>query len=186
MCLLLHNRVDLSNRDEALTILEKLDPKFQEVPNIGGNELIMAKVPILKFKEIAHNLDVDINVNNAVGLRNTQLLYGYAQCDWRVRPLILVVKLWANFQGINDAKLMTLSSYSLSLMVIHYLQHGVTPAVLPCLQQSHPDRYSCIVAVVKLRKSLTDPLTDVEKSANTETLGELLMGFLEYFSIKFE
>ena len=186
MCLLLNHRIDLSPRDEALSILERLDPKFQAIPNIGGNELILAKVPILKFKDTAHNLDVDINVNNAVGLRNTQLLYGYAQCDWRVRPLVLVVKLWAQAQGINDAKVMTLSSYSLSLMVIHYLQHAVTPAVLPCLQQSHPQRFSCMVGVGKLRKSFTEPLEDFDRSQNDATLAELLIGFLEYFSTKFE
>jgi len=186
MCLLLNNRIDLSDRDEALEILETIGPKLKSIPNIENNELIHAKVPILKFKDAVHNLDVDINVNNAVGLRNTQLLFGYAQCDWRVRPLILVVKLWANFQGINDAKMMTLSSYSLSLMVIHYLQHAVSPAVLPCLQQSHPERYSCMVGVMKVRKSFNDPLVNYDISQNTETLAELLLGFLEYYSVKFE
>lgn len=42
--------------------------------------------------------------------------------DWRVRPLVVVVKLWAQCQDINDAKTMTISSYSLVLMVIHFLQ----------------------------------------------------------------
>lgn len=42
--------------------------------------------------------------------------------DWRVRPLVLVVKLWAQCQNINNAKNMTISSYSLVLMVIHFLQ----------------------------------------------------------------
>lgn len=39
-----------------------------------------------------------------------------------MRPLVLVVKLWAQRYGINDAKNMTLSSYSLALMVINFLQ----------------------------------------------------------------
>jgi poly(A) RNA polymerase GLD2 len=42
--------------------------------------------------------------------------------DWRVRPLVLIVKLWAHEHGINNAKDMTISSYSLVLMVIHFLQ----------------------------------------------------------------
>jgi hypothetical protein len=42
--------------------------------------------------------------------------------DWRVRPLVLIVKLWAHKHDINNAKNMTISSYSLVLMVIHFLQ----------------------------------------------------------------
>ena len=118
-------------------------------------ELIQAKVPILKFYDSIQNLEVDLNCNNAVGIRNTHLLYCYSRSkttvwlistnntkqkkyvwcfsfwkyflkyfavDWRVRPLVLVVKLWAQSQNINDAKNMTISSYSLVLMVIHFLQ----------------------------------------------------------------
>lgn len=42
--------------------------------------------------------------------------------DWRVKPLALVVKLWAQWHNINNPKCRTLSSYSLVLMVIHFLQ----------------------------------------------------------------
>lgn len=40
----------------------------------------------------------------------------------RVRPLVLVIKKWASFHEINDASRGTLNSYSLVLMVLHYLQ----------------------------------------------------------------
>lgn len=40
----------------------------------------------------------------------------------RVRPLVLVIKKWASHHDINDASRGTLSSYSLVLMVLHYLQ----------------------------------------------------------------
>jgi len=42
--------------------------------------------------------------------------------DWRLAPLVLFIKHWAKVQGINDASQGTVSSYSLVLMVIHYLQ----------------------------------------------------------------
>ena len=42
--------------------------------------------------------------------------------DPRLRPLVMFVKHWAKFQNINDASQGTVSSYSLALMVIHYLQ----------------------------------------------------------------
>ena len=44
----------------------------------------------------------------------------------RVRPIIMVVKKWAQHYGINDASKGTLSSYTLVLMVLHYLQSGYT------------------------------------------------------------
>jgi len=40
----------------------------------------------------------------------------------RVRPIILVIKKWANHHCINDASQATLSSYTLVLMILHYLQ----------------------------------------------------------------
>lgn len=89
---------------------------------IADARIIMAKVPILKFNDVKNGFEVDLNCNNAVGIRNTHLLHCYSQMDWRVRPLVIIVKLWAQANNINDAKNMTISSYSLALMVIHYLQ----------------------------------------------------------------
>ena len=42
--------------------------------------------------------------------------------DSRVKPIVMLVKKWAKTHGINDASQGTLSSYGLTLMVIHYLQ----------------------------------------------------------------
>lgn len=40
----------------------------------------------------------------------------------RVRPIVLLIKKWAGYYGINNASRGTLSSYTLVLMVLHYLQ----------------------------------------------------------------
>lgn len=51
----------------------------------------------------------------------------------------MFVKKWAKFQNINSAKDQTISSYALTLMVLHYLQYGVRgPPVLPSLQSLYP------------------------------------------------
>lgn len=92
--------------------------------------LIMAKVPILKFRNKETGFEIDLNCNNSVGIRNTHLLHTYALLDWRVRPLVVVVKLWAQANYINDAKNMTISSYSWALMVIHYLQCKYTIIIM--------------------------------------------------------
>jgi len=188
MCLIINHRNEIvpDPRREAIDLLEAMGPLFETIPHLTRKELILAKVPILKLRETLHEIDVDINVNNSVGMQNSLLLHSYALCDWRVRPLVIVVKLWAQSQGINDAKAMTLSSYSLSLMVIHFLQHGVSPHILPCLQVAYPDRYAQLVELWRVKKTLSTSITAVVTMDNTQSLGELFLGFLEYYSVKFE
>lgn len=41
--------------------------------------LINAKVPILRFRDVSNTIEIDLNYNNCVGVRNTQLLYSYTQ-----------------------------------------------------------------------------------------------------------
>lgn len=70
--------------------------------------------------------------------------------DWRLRPLVLITKLWAQFHDINNAKNMTISSYSLVLMVVHFLQYAVQPSILPCLHELYPEKFQLIVSTSDL------------------------------------
>ena len=59
----------------------------------------------------------------AVYLCNSNnLMVYFVSVDYRVAPLVLMVKQWASHSDINDASQGTLSSYSLVLMVLNYLQ----------------------------------------------------------------
>ncbi|KAJ8953350.1 hypothetical protein NQ314_007359 [Rhamnusium bicolor] len=146
-------------------------------------ELILAKVPILKFKDKETGFEIDLNCNNSVGIRNTHLLHCYAKLDWRVRPLVIVTKLWAQANHINDAKNMTISSYSWALMVIHYLQCGVTPPVLPCLHGLVPEKFNSDNENHSM--DVQEEIASIKnfRSDNTLCLGELLVGFLQYYSV---
>ncbi|MBN3276907.1 GLD2B polymerase, partial [Polyodon spathula] len=124
-------------RTNAIYILSLVQQLFYRLSYIERPRLIRAKVPILKFRDKVSGVEFDLNVNNVVGIRNTFLLRTYAFIENRVRPLILVVKKWARHHGINDASRGTLSSYSLVLMVLHYLQTLPEP-VVPCLQKEYP------------------------------------------------
>ncbi|CAB4069346.1 PAPD4 [Lepeophtheirus salmonis] len=91
--------------------------------------LIPAKVPILKFTNVSHSgerTEVDISCNDPTGIP------------------------WAANYGINDAKDMTLSSFTLLLMLIHYLQIGVSPPVLPVVQDIGPSYYRDKLSVVDI------------------------------------
>ncbi|CAG07863.1 unnamed protein product, partial [Tetraodon nigroviridis] len=123
-----HNPVDI------LSVLQRF---FKSLLYVEKTQLIRATVPILRFREKGSNLEFDLNVNNTVGIRNTFLLRGYANADHRIKPMILVVKKWARHNQINDASKGTLSSYTLVLMVLHYLQTLQEP-VVPSLQLDYP------------------------------------------------
>lgn len=99
-----------------------------------------------------------------------------------MQPLVIVIKLWARKHRINCAYNRTLSSYSLVLMVIHYLQCGCNPPVLPCLQRMMPNVFNPNSDIKRL--DLLEPLPNF-LSRNVQSLGELLLGFLYYFSYIF-
>ncbi|NXH52764.1 GLD2 polymerase, partial [Rhabdornis inornatus] len=136
----------VNQKTEARRILSLVQKLFSTKLSsyIERPQLIRAKVPIVKFRDkvrqvfcSAYNVDFDLNVNNVIGIRNTFLLRTYAFIENRVRPLVLVVKKWASFHEINDASRGTLNSYSLVLMVLHYLQTLSEP-ILPSLQKNYP------------------------------------------------
>jgi len=144
----------------------------------GDIELIPAKVPILKFKDREGDLEVDLSVDNPTSIRNTHLLYYYSKCDYRVRPLVLAVKRWAKHHGINEARNQTLSSYTLTLMVLHFLQAATTPRVIPCLHNVYPHIFSSYSDIFSL--DYTD--TPRFRSENTQAAGDLLVAFFNYYA----
>lgn len=99
--------------------------------------------------------------------------------DWRLRPLALIVKLWAQFHNINDARNSTISSYSLVLMVIHFLQSAVKPAVLPCLHRLNPDSFHILHDITTI--DMVEKCEVNWISENHQTLGELFVQFLDYY-----
>jgi len=108
--------------------------------------------------------------------------------DWRVRLIVMVVKEWAKRRNINNASQSSFTSYSLVLMVIHYLQCGANPPVLPSLQMLYPKRFSEKIDVRLLNVSQPlDPLpSQVWNFDQRLSLGELLLGFLHYYAYEFK
>ncbi|NXK40193.1 GLD2 polymerase, partial [Piprites chloris] len=172
----------VNQKTEARRILSLVQKLFSTKLSsyIERPQLIRAKVPIVKFRDY---VEFDLNVNNVVGIRNTFLLRTYAFIENRVRPLVLVIKKWASFHEINDASRGTLSSYSLVLMVLHYLQTLPEP-VLPSLQKNYPE---CFDPTMQLHLVHQAPRTIPPYiSKNGSSLGELLIGFFKYYATEFE
>uniref|UniRef100_A0A8C5N2F1 polynucleotide adenylyltransferase n=1 Tax=Leptobrachium leishanense TaxID=445787 RepID=A0A8C5N2F1_9ANUR len=183
LCMVMNEEL-LNQKTEAMHILSLLQIHFySRLSYIERPQLIRAKVPIVKFRDKISGVEFDLNVNNVVGIRNTFLLRSYAHIEGRVRPLVLVAKKWASHHGINDASRGTLSSYSLVLMVLHYLQTRPEP-VIPSLQKRYPE---CFNSTMQLHLVHHAPRNiPLYVSKNEATLGELLVGFLKYFAVEFE
>jgi len=78
-------------------------------------------------------LACDVVVNNQLALHNTALLRAYMAAFPGARPLCVLIKAWAARRNLNKAAHGTLSSYAHVLTLIHYLQAGVSPPLLPDL-----------------------------------------------------
>ncbi|NWS30021.1 GLD2 polymerase, partial [Polioptila caerulea] len=189
----------VNQKTEARRILSLVHKLFSTKLSsyIERPQLIRAKVPIVKFRDKKwntmmldlffffpnSNVDFDLNVNNVIGIRNTFLLRTYAFIENRVRPLVLVVKKWASFHEINDASRGTLNSYSLVLMVLHYLQTLPEP-ILPSLQKNYPE---CFDPTMQLHLVHQAPRTIPPYiSKNGSSLGDLLIGFFKYYATEFD
>ncbi|CAL8250565.1 unnamed protein product [Boreogadus saida] len=180
LCLVL--RGSTQGSPDPIHILTVLQAFFRPLGYLEKIHLIRAKVPILRFREKGSGLEFDLNVNNTVGIRNTFLLRSYAYADLRVKPMILAVKKWARHHQINDASKGTLSSYTLVLMVLHYLQTLGEP-VLPSLQKDFPECFNPSMEIDMIPEGPRH--IPPYKSQNKSSLGDLLQGFLKYYSSTF-
>ncbi|ORY04163.1 hypothetical protein K493DRAFT_59097 [Basidiobolus meristosporus CBS 931.73] len=93
-----------------------------------------ARVPIVKFYDPVYSISCDINVNNTLGVHNSQMIKDYLSIDDRVKKLIMLIKHWAKRRGINSSSGGSYSSYCYVLMAIFFLQNIDEP-ILPSLQQ---------------------------------------------------
>ncbi|XP_076355316.1 poly(A) RNA polymerase GLD2-like isoform X2 [Tachypleus tridentatus] len=139
VCLVLpHEKVE--QESNSLSILMQILRKIRECHFIKKPEVIRAKVPILKFTDRISGIEVDLNINNTVGVRNTQLLN-------------------------------------------YYSRNGCSTPVLPCLQSIVKDKFLLHSDVRSLKMQEEIPKWN---SQNNQTLGELFVGFLNYYSYMFD
>ena len=113
-------------------VLESED--YRDIQTIGR-----AKVPIVKFTDASTGIPIDLSLNNALALRNTELIAAYVDVDPRVKTVALAVKHWALQRGLANAFQGTLSSYAWTVLVLRHLQ-SVDAPIVPNLQSGEPRR----------------------------------------------
>ncbi|KAF9357122.1 Zinc finger, CCHC domain-containing protein [Mortierella sp. AD094] len=175
-------------RFQDLFVLKTLFQRYsmKDVEVIQG-----ARVPILKFTDHKTSIKVDINYGHYTGLYNTRMIESYVRTDDRIRTFLYVLKAFVKARGINSPPLGSLSSYSYTLMAISYFQTLLIP-VLPSLQDPHLIPHNVpnpgpFGSTRLINVAFTDP-SRIRPCIprNSMTLGELFVGFLEYYGSKFE
>ncbi|KAI0298987.1 hypothetical protein B0F90DRAFT_651541 [Multifurca ochricompacta] len=188
--------IDSEERLSATDLVTMLGDLLERETKFHVKPLPHARIPIVKLSldpspALPLGIACDIGFENRLALENTRLLYCYAVIDpARVRTLVLFLKVWSKRRKINSPYKGTLSSYGYVLLVIYFLVHVKNPPVLPNLQQmppmrpiSHDDTH--------IGGYNTWFFDDVEllrqrwQSANTDSVGHLLIDFFKYFSRDF-
>ena len=179
----LHDGSRGTRGSKVITALQKMKRPVQKMSEVKKVIVINAVVPILQveFRGIYEGLDVDLNINNYAGIRNTHLIHHYSRMDERFPMICLLIKHWAIVQGINSAQLGTFNSYSLILLVLHYMQSVCQPPILPNLLQVCSEYCNATTSMDKLiwNKKLMEELPPTE---NRDEITALLLGFFDYYA----
>jgi poly(A) RNA polymerase GLD2 len=170
-----------------LGLAKKNINELEEIRVNGEAKFVKARVPILNFKMVVqgiddemHELQCDLNINNTAGIHNTLLLAHYAKLDERLPALARVLKRWGKRAEIIDSYSGYLNSYTIVLMIIHFLQCGVSPPILPNLNALRPDLFDGNLDLLKLEESYDLDL-GIKMERNDTPIGDLLIGFLRYY-----
>eukprot|EP00878_Enallax_costatus_P025095 GHUV01026816.1.p1 GENE.GHUV01026816.1~~GHUV01026816.1.p1 ORF type:complete len:406 (+),score=60.76 GHUV01026816.1:287-1504(+) len=192
------------SRVEQEYLLQDLADALQEHELVQGQvERVMnARVPVIKFTHKATALHCDFSISRPECSFKAEMQKLLGSLDRRYGALYRLVKTWAGAHGLNDAASSTLNSWSLGLMVAFYLQGeelAILPPIWQLLHQSQPSvraprilqnpnitsaalkrtlNLAATGAGAHLNRRLRNGSSDLQ---NPKTLGELLLGFFEFF-----
>jgi len=154
-----------------------------------------ARVPIIHWAPRKEGyLACDISINNNLAVVNSRLVGAYSNIDDRMIYLGMALKHWAKLRGINDRSRGTLSSFSIVLMLIHFLQKRNSP-ILPSLQdlalELNESPSYCLGSDVRF---MSDPrIIEQEmqrlqgaRGPNMDSLGQLLHDFFRYYGHEYK
>ncbi|XP_029295943.1 terminal uridylyltransferase 7 isoform X2 [Cottoperca gobio] len=190
ICMVLEGQETIDDVD-CISIIESLARMLRKHPGLKNIlPITTAKVPIVKFYHVRTGLEGDISLYNTLALHNTHLLASYAAIDRRVKILCYVMKVFAKMCDIGDASRGSLSSYAYTLMVLFFLQQR-NPPVIPVLQEIYDGKKKPEVLVDGWNVYFFDELKTLPSrwpqcGMNTETVGELWLGLLRFYTEDFD
>ena len=155
------------------------------------------KIPKVHFTDKSSQLSCELTIYCERNYRSSQLLHYYSLVDERVKVLVIALRKWAKIYDFDDQENGTWPPHSFAILVIHYLQRCVPP-VLPCfheiwsLNSSNVANSESEGSPNKVEENDIEDFPDVKpiisswKSQNNESVGELWLGMLRYYSVCFD
>ncbi|PWA15881.1 hypothetical protein CCH79_00009039 [Gambusia affinis] len=190
ICMVLEGKETMEDID-CINIIKGLARQLKKHPGLRNIlPITTAKVPIVKFYHLRTGLEGDISLYNTLALHNTRLLASYAAIDRRVKILCYIMKVFAKMCDIGDASRGSLSSYAYTLMVLFFLQQR-NPPVIPVLQEIYGGKTKPEVLVDGWNVYFFDDLKTLPchwplYGQNTESVGELWLGLLRFYTEDFD
>ncbi|KAG2230490.1 hypothetical protein INT48_003008 [Thamnidium elegans] len=130
-----YKRIYLENESNSIFNMDVLAKKLRSHGMCNITVVKKARVPICTFQDQQYGIDCDINVNNCLGIENTNLSVEYMKLDSRVKPFLFAFRLFVKSKGINDCRKGFIGTCAYTMIGLHYLMFVQKPPVIPCLQK---------------------------------------------------
>jgi len=167
------NELPIIDPGTAKSLLKLMAKQMNNQGYRDVTPVLVARVPIVKFKDKDSDIECDISIRNSLSRFKTRLLKMFICADERVKPLILAVKHWAKARDIGDAARGSLNMFGYTLLVIQFLQ-CIEPSILPAVV--------CPASWDEKIPWLSDPQCHKGFGKKNEMqLGELLISFFEFY-----
>lgn len=109
---------------DIISMIYVLGNALEKDGSFGHIEKITrARVPLIKFRDLATGVSIDVSFNSSNGPRNTEIVKSFIQEYPASRPLTLVIKHFLYHNCLNEPYYGGLGAYGLFLMVVSFLQH---------------------------------------------------------------
>ncbi|CAD5206032.1 unnamed protein product [Bursaphelenchus okinawaensis] len=181
MDLTLHTKKNVTTKPTVTDIASVLDTEeFKTVSNMEELKAIPnTAYPLVKmaFNRNSVTMEVDLTVNNKLGVENTKLLKFYSLFDTRVAQLHTVIKNWAKHHNMHGGIHYRFNTYTLVILTINFLQKGVSPAILP-----HVDHLTLELRN-KNENDMKEMVKEYKLGTNSLTLPELVIGFMTFYAM---
>ena len=164
------SRTDQQERTKLMAQILSREYRFR-----SAIPIVNARVPIVKLQDRKTGIHCDINCSCGIGMKNSEFIKFCRLFDVRVDQLVSFVKLLAiNYDIIGRGPGDHLSSYTVVLMVLFFLQHQ---NILPSVEvlQSNIDEDICFGWNFAIDKEY------VMESSNTSNVLTLLVDFFSFY-----
>ncbi|EFN77484.1 Poly(A) RNA polymerase, mitochondrial [Harpegnathos saltator] len=188
--LIFHSKtMRINERYETKEFMGILASSMQHfIPGVENlRRILEARVPIIKFNFEYTRLECDLSTTNMSAVYMSELLHLYGEIDWRVRPLVSVIRNWAKVQEITcDSPGPWITNFSLSLLVLFYFQQkNILPSLRMLKTYATRDdiRHTENGIDCTFLRDINKLPNEYKYKSNQENLEALLLDFFEFYSL---